>query len=1382
MPSCFAGKHHLYFLLVFIQFFLSIAKLNAGETGLFFIENTSFAHLGAGGNNYAIAQSSSGTLFVANRRGLLSFDGTRWQLLENTHNLLPVSIAIDSRDKIYLGNNGDFGYLNRDPQGQYKFHSLTSQLDEGHQVGIIRETIIRPDGVYFRSSRYIYYLTPENKLKLITPSSSSFHRMFVVNDKLLIQERKKALATVYKGQLTPVSSDKFLADKILFGVLPFAGDMLMLTNQNGLYLYNGASFQPFAHQAQELLENNRVYYARLLSNNLIALAIEGKDSGLLVLNPLGGIVKHITAEHGLMDDLINYIYEDHQKGLWLSLSNGLARINLTSPLTYFDQQHQLSGKIYDVTRVQQSLFVSTAKGVYRLTDTDKQNARFTQTLPDNEACYVLLPSSKGVLAACNESIYSIENQKVHKIAAPKFNFLAIHRLSDSSGENTEQYLIGHNRGLGLLQNQANTWHYRAVAEQALTLPIQAISQDKGLQFWLTTRGQGITKVRFENGFHSPPNVSHYDHTHGLPAGYISPSNIDQQLIFSTDEGFYQVNPDAGPTEPLFTPATSLIDPLIGENVYIHQQDNGLIWLKQEAQRGQSNGSQATKIALVSPGRITNDVLLYQWNFEEFTGIVSDIGVSLYVEADGVIWIVNNEQLLRYDSKLKPAARQPKAPVISQITDLSMPDNALFKLPLDRLAPLPYQNNSLRFHFAFASFDRAAFNRFQYRLEGYDEQWSHWSHESFKDYTQITEGEYSFEVRAKDAYGNISDTASLAFEILPPWYRTYWAYGLYLLVLSTFVYAFILYRTRSLKARAKSLEAQVLQRTEEIHSRNVLITQQKQNIEQLLSQKEHFFAHISHEFKTPLTLLLAPTKALLKNNHDPFVRKQLGIIYQNGQRLLSLVNQLLTLTKLSHTDKTGKLSNSRVKLPVNASLTHVINSFASLAEQKGITIRHSFSHEIVVSMQADALERIVFNLLSNALKYSPLNSCIQVSSQINNNELLLKVSDNGCGIAQSEQEKILQPFQRAESQENQKIPGTGLGLAIVCELVNLHQGKLAIDSELGQGASFTVTLPVVCNSQAVNTGPAPENPMPSPAKLKEDLALELNLLVPEEPQPETPVPVVMEPNLTGADSDQKTLLIIEDTPDMRSYIKSLFAQDYYCICAENGEQGIKLALEHLPDVIISDVMMPVKDGYQVCHTLKNHQETSHIPIILLTAKDDIESRKQGWREQADEYLAKPFDQDELKIRVANILHIRELMKRRFGYQLHLQPTPLPANISELSQREQAFLTKFKQVIQDNYMDSLFNLPSAASAMAVSERCLQKKLKTLLDHNFTEYLRTFRLKQACRLLEENQKAMDVADATGFSSQAYFSRCFKAEFGKTASQYQQEHKEKQTSALPA
>lgn len=338
--------------------------------------------------------------------------------------------------------------------------------------------------------------------------------------------------------------------------------------------------------------------------------------------------------------------------------------------------------------------------------------------------------------------------------------------------------------------------------------------------------------------------------------------------------------------------------------------------------------------------------------------------------------------------------------------------------------------------------------------------------------------------------------------------------------------------------------------------------------------------------------------------------------------------------------------------------------------------------------------------------------------------------------------------------------------MVKELVESHQGTITVESSLGQGSTFVVELPLNNDN--------PEQVQTSVGLMGAQNSVELELRALEE----APVSTKPQTMISGLSQDTEnnsrlTLLVIEDTTNMRDFVISLFCDDFDVLSAPNGEQGLQLAQQHLPDIVISDLMMPGKDGYEVCHELKNDQLTSHIPVILLTAKADLQSRKRGWQEQADEYLAKPFDEEELKLRVVNLLAIRQTLKARFGRVLHEQPQQLPQLLSELNDKDQQFLQRFEALINSRYTDSELNLPTVAKAMFVSERLLQKKLKALIDHNFTEYLRTFRLTRAAQLLKAGQRSADVAIDTGFSSQAYFSRCFKAEFGMTATQFIQQNR---------
>ena len=369
---------------------------------------------------------------------------------------------------------------------------------------------------------------------------------------------------------------------------------------------------------------------------------------------------------------------------------------------------------------------------------------------------------------------------------------------------------------------------------------------------------------------------------------------------------------------------------------------------------------------------------------------------------------------------------------------------------------------------------------------------------------------------------------------------------------------------------------------------------------------------------------------------------------------------------------------------------------------------------------------------------------------------------GFGIPDDQLSLVFARFKRINHPDHVKVQGTGLGLSMVKELVEAHGGNISVRSELAKGSTFRVELPLAESARDGATAGVFE--------AKHAVDIELNTLTGEQAGA-----VVDSPALpSDSNEDGKTsVLVIEDTTQMREFLVSLFDNRYEVYSAPDGEQGIALAKQKLPDIVVSDVMMPGKNGYEVCAELKSDEATCHIPIILLTAKADLQSRMQGWKEQADEYLAKPFDEDELQMRVTNLLGIRKTLKQRFGRTLHEAPEQLPTLAAELNEKDQGFLDRFHQLIADKFNDCELNLPTVAGELFVSERLLQKKLKALLDHNFTEYLRTYRLNQAKQMLSAGVRISDVWDETGFSSQAYFARCFKAEFGQTATQFIQQQK---------
>ena len=745
---------------------------------------------------------------------------------------------------------------------------------------------------------------------------------------------------------------------------------------------------------------------------------------------------------------------------------------------------------------------------------------------------------------------------------------------------------------------------------------------------------------------------------------------------------------------------------------------------------------------------------YELNFQDYTRVSAYPLLTVYPQSENIIWIMSDDRLLRYSSfrQLGEATK----PFVSNVTTLHGEQQRL--IDSDLPVTLEFEDNSIRFDFAFTAFDEHQRNQFQYKLEGFDHQWSDWRSIKQKEYTQISEGKYSFALRAKDIFGRVAAANPIRVVILPPWYRTWWAYILYFIGFIFVVLIGTRVRTRALVERAQELENIIEERTKTIREGSLVIEQQKEAIESLLAQKNDLFANISHEFRTPLTLILGPTQSLLKGNLTVQQSNQLQLVRHNTFRLLRMVNQILTLAKLSAIPH-----QARVNLSIKEHVDFMINSFMPLAREKKITLEVINLCDVKLYMVSDALEKILVNLISNALKYTPENGTVSIDvSEFKPDWVSIKVIDSGFGIPAEQLPLVFERFTRVNHPEHVKVQGTGLGLSMVKELVEAHGGKIYVETQLDVGSTFTVELP-----QAQGAEPA----ISASGLAQSSVDIELQAMELQQPSAKTAQP---EPSdeLMLRSGDKLTILVIEDTDQMREFVVSLFTDEFAVLSAPDGEQGVCLATKHLPDIIISDVMMPGKTGFEVCNELKTNELTSHIPIILLTAKSDMESRMQGWREQADEYLAKPFDEDELKLRVNNLLAIRKTLKQRFGRILHQEPEKIEQVSDELTGKDQDFLKRFSQVIEDNYASSEFNLPMAAAAMYASERLLQKKLKALMDHTFTEYLRTYRLTKAAQLLKTGKKVSDTADECGFSSQAYFSRCFKAEFGQTATQYQQEN----------
>jgi len=662
--------------------------------------------------------------------------------------------------------------------------------------------------------------------------------------------------------------------------------------------------------------------------------------------------------------------------------------------------------------------------------------------------------------------------------------------------------------------------------------------------------------------------------------------------------------------------------------------------------------------------------------------------------------------------------------------------------------LKYDQNIFSFDFSALDFTNPTRIEFAYMLEGYKNTWTETnSLRRTANFTNISPGNYTFKVRAANKDGVWSNNISkIKIKITPPWWHSNIAYISYILLSMFMVYSFIRFKTKSLEKRAVNLEEIVKTRTQELQS-------EKHKVEQLLLSKNEEFANISHEFRTPLTLILGPTNQLLKNISQSENIERLNIIQRSGYRLLRMVDQLLNL-------ETFKIKALAKKTPqaVGKTIQLISQAFKDLAAEKNITLNIGHVEDISFEFTPDALEKIVLNLLSNAIKYTPKEGTISIeTSRTSNNKLQIKVVDSGIGIEKSKHELVFKRFHRVIDQESESVTGAGIGLALVKNLVDIHNGDISIDSEIGVGTKITITLPIVGEVDSSKVDLRTND---------EIIAMEMmNITENTKTNKESKT----EPSNTN--DNHPTILVVEDNQDMRQYIVENLSSKYKCLTAANGRVGCEIAQREIPDVVISDVMMPEMDGFEVTKRLRNDDSTSHIPIILLTARGDKESRIRGWNEKADEYLTKPFDSDELLIRIENILDIRDILRKRFSEKLFTEISQAEPAITKLNTQEEqqnTFINKLNEILEQQYQDSDFKMVQLLPLIAMSERQLYRKLKAISDLTPTEYLRRFRLDKAQVLLSSGKTASFVSLEVGFSSHSYFARCFKAQFSISPSEF--------------
>lgn len=565
----------------------------------------------------------------------------------------------------------------------------------------------------------------------------------------------------------------------------------------------------------------------------------------------------------------------------------------------------------------------------------------------------------------------------------------------------------------------------------------------------------------------------------------------------------------------------------------------------------------------------------------------------------------------------------------------------------------------------------------------------------------------------------------------------WLRSMLLFLLIAIAIALVLFRFFQLKRQSNE---ELKRLNQAITGQKEVLEQQKNKLEELDLMKSHFFTNISHEFRTPLSIIEGATQELGHSIQSS--PKALEVISRNNNNLLLMVNQILDLRKL----ETGKMKLDLVQGEVISYLKYLLESFYTLAESQNKKL-HFFTEEPVLVMDYDPekLLQVLSNLLSNALKYTPQDQDIYltVRREYKGAEaLLLIVKDSGVGIPQEKIPYIFNRFYQLDDWVYRREESTGIGLALTQELVSLMGGSIEVKSKIGQGTSFFVRLPISHKAPVQFE----HSPSELPRKRLEDSLSDKNSTT------------------MSRVENLPYLLLIEDNPDVVRHTTTLLQEQYRVEVARDGQEGLQKAMESIPDLIISDLKMPLMNGYQVCEALKTDKRTSHIPIILVSARADQQARNEGFKSGAEAYLIKPFNREELFIRLAQLIELRRRLQERYQNM-----APIPPSDDPQFQQEDAFIRKLQYLIDEHLDDENFGIPEVCQAMAMSRSHLHLKIKALTKRSTSHYIRAFRLMRAQELFRtKHLNVTEVAIEVGFRDIAYFSKSFSAEFGLSPTEF--------------
>lgn len=1280
---------------------------------------------GGHNQNWTSMQSKDGLIYIGHTLGISQWDGENWQNFPTPH-LTPVRSITEWQNQLYIGTVNDLAKLPVNDSGELEYQSLLAQTSLTSDFGDTWSTAANASGVVFVTSKHIFFFDG-NKLQTINEAISSSHFIFSLRDKFYYKPRH--LANIYELSITNQAGDWQFNNKALdfelpknarvMEILPLGeDDFTIVTEQDGVFQTHKQSLHRVI--APEMLGARvQLYDAIHTSDGLYY--ISSTYHGLFIFDDQFNLLRRYTGTDGISMDTVFSVNEDLQGNIWLTGIPNVVKMRPPHIISQF-KAGNTSTEILSLINTPMGIFAS-GNGVFKLTSSPEywQTPSF-KLLHDNINSSVDLLEHEGKLIKTGFDGTFELNLNENASAIVSENHLIQSGLARTivRDEASQQLFIS---SIGALFSLGKTSHDWTVERfPALSAQFTSMSLDEQGTLWVGSATSQLFKLDNVVTLGTAAPVTIFSESAGLGKGPVDVFTIDGQAIFSSAGRLLRYkNGQLEAANLAMLPKDWLRDSvIIDQFLQIPAKDNQpeRIWYRKNGKSGYIEKNTQGK-----------------WDEHKhiFDSVESGGFNSIFMGDGNTVWFVRDKaEIYRVDmslSQVLPAV----APLNIRSVVATNQAMAFRNLPMVSLLP---QQTNIRIN--YASTDNSSPFPVKYRtrlVSDHDSPWSTWSEETYRDFTQLRPADYRFEVQAKDAWGRLS-SSHLNINLIAPWYLSHLAFAVYALMslLSILIFTWFVqrWRTYALEEKNRALERKVEERTKEVEEKIDELKQQ-----QLL--KDRFFSNVSHEFRTPLTLTIGPLETVLsehKSSIEKPVSSLISTALSNANKMLALIGEVLDLNRL----ELGKLPLRVSQYDIALLLRNLQQRFSAWALQEGQTISCINCEEpLLLYYDQDQIEKCVANLLSNAIKYSGKNTQISIKLISEAEFVTVQVIDNGKGVSEAAKGKVFERFYQDKNSEQSTVPGTGIGLALVKELIELHAGEVALDTQIGAGCCFSLRLKK--GKQHFT---------------KEQLIEPIALSTKEQAPLEELLPLEQDRQL-----DKATLLVVDDNAELRHFISLRLSANYRIIQASDGEEGFNLACKALPDLIISDVMMPNMTGYQLAQKLKSKAATRSIPLILLTAKASKRDTVEGFTSGADDYLVKPFDTSELIMRVNALINIRKSIRETIIFEQNA--------VTSEDRNENSFVDSLHSIVLSHLSDPDFTVDHLASLLFMSRATLTRKCRAELNISPRVYMIQQRIQQASYLLKVGKLSIsEVAYAVGFESLSYFSKSFKKQIGKTPSEY--------------